>query len=145
MPLCTKPRPPYPSSFRPQAAGIGRDSSGTGREGRRQGQAYMMPRMDPRTQLKCDRGEWGYRYRLVRMGGGSGLFSVGPHRLASLPLVVRSTATIARKTDTMVSKTCQIGSIPSITTKRRENTAKHRTKHRISKPIPVPSCQVGIG
>ena len=36
----------------------------------------MMPRMDPRTQLKCDRGRGGYRYRLVRRGGGSGLFSV---------------------------------------------------------------------
>ena len=36
----------------------------------------MIPRMDPRTQLKCDRGEWGYRYRLVRWGGGSGSFSV---------------------------------------------------------------------
>ena len=45
----------------------------------------MIPRMDPRTQLKCDRGEWGYRYRLVRTGGGSGLFSVGPHRFAFHP------------------------------------------------------------
>ena len=34
----------------------------------------MMPRMDPRTQLKYDRGEWGYRYRLVRRGGGPGRF-----------------------------------------------------------------------
>ena len=36
----------------------------------------MMPRMDLRTQLKCDRGEWGYRYRLVRGGGPSGSVSV---------------------------------------------------------------------
>jgi hypothetical protein len=39
----------------------------------------MMPRMDPMTQLKCDRGEWGYTATVPSVGGGSGSFSVGPH------------------------------------------------------------------
>ena len=76
----------FPTTGRGTAGGDRKgDSRGTGGNGRQQEQAYMMPRMDPRTQLKCDRGERVYRYRLVRTGGGSGSFSVGPHRFASLP------------------------------------------------------------
>jgi hypothetical protein len=43
------------------------------------------------------------------------------------------------------NKNRQIGSIASLVSKRRENTLKSSTKHRTIKPIPVPSCQVGIG
>jgi hypothetical protein len=46
---------------------------------------------------------------------------------------------------TIVDKKRQIGSFALLVSKRRENTAKHHAKHRISKPIPVPTCQTGIG
>ena len=36
----------------------------------------MMPRMDPRTQLKRDRGGGGYTATVASVGGGSGSFSV---------------------------------------------------------------------
>jgi hypothetical protein len=50
--------------------------TGRNRQERQQEQAYMMPRMDPRTQLKRDRGGGGYTATVASVGGGSGSFSV---------------------------------------------------------------------
>jgi hypothetical protein len=70
----------------------------------------MMPRMDPRTQLKCDRGEWGYRYRPSRGVWGGGSFSVGPLRFASF----RSAATIAQKCVPRYTKFKKLGDSPRV-------------------------------
>ena len=65
----------------------------------------MMPRMDPRTQLKYDRGEWGYTATVPSVGGGSGSFSVGPHP-SRFAVVVRSVDSHQRaEMSTIVDKT----------------------------------------